>query len=84
MIFDMIKLNTAIPDNNIVSPIYSFVSSTANQSFKIKQQPAKITTSVGIKIALKILNGLDILISSINPVNTVSITHIVAYISVGK
>ena len=83
-IFDIIKLHTAIPESNIIKPTYSFVSSTQNQFLNIKQQPAKIATSVGSKIPLKILNGLDIFIISIKPVSTVSITHIVEYICDGN
>ena len=79
MLLNIIKLNIDTVLNNIVIWIYSFGNTITNHSVKITQHPAKIAIKDISKIPLNKLNGLDILINSINPVNTVKITHIVEY-----
>ena len=68
----------------MVSSIYSGGNTIVNRSFRIKQHAKNKSANAGTKILLNTLNGLAIFINNINPVNTVKITHIVAYISTGK
>ena len=80
----IIKFIIVVIANITVGNIYSCVNSTLNRFLNVKQHAVNIITSVGNNIPLKALNGIDIFISSKNPVNTVKITHIVEYISGGK